>query len=83
MLWDILGRVGILLNSVRLRKSQREAFASCVIPLESEWNLHCPDGESTLSFLTHGIPHLLFLNHETAELRYRLHLSAPHRKLML
>ena len=59
-----------------------------MLPAQSHWNLSSispaqMEKESTLPFLTHGIPHLLFLNHETAELQYQLHLSVPQRKLML
>lgn len=56
-----------------------------MLSVQTHWN---PSGispaqmgkENTLPFLTHGIPHLLFLNHETAELQCQPHLSVPHRK---
>lgn len=77
MFWGILGRAGILLNSLGLFKKVKEAFTSSTIPLESEWNLTCTNEERRypfLSFLAQGILLSLptFLNHKTVGLWYQL-----------
>lgn len=80
MFSGILGNVGIPLNFVQFFK---ERF---LLPVLSHWNLSriCPahkGKENSLFFLTHGVPHLLFLSHKMAELQDELHLSALQRKL--